>query len=87
MRRERPLQLIIGSQIVANARLRRIPGGIEAQLAGDALKRLIDATFIGGSIEVLDGTHRARGLDVTDIRMGGASTTVTLKATGARSMH
>ncbi|QNR64215.1 hypothetical protein H9N28_05125 [Rhodobacter capsulatus] len=67
--------------------LRRIPGGYEAVLAGKALKRLIAAAFEGASIEVWGGDLSAHGLDVTDIRMAGATTTVTLMSSGAKALH
>ena len=66
-----PVQLIIATECFENVPLRRIPGGYEAVLAGKALKRLIDATFEGASIEVL----------------GGATTTITLMSSGARCVH
>ena len=80
------VHLIIGTQTLP-AHLRPIPGGYEAVLAGEALKRLIDATFRGAPIEVLGGGLPVRGLDVTDIRMGGATTTVTLMRSGAKAIH
>lgn len=80
------MQLIIGTQTLP-ANLRPIPGGYEAVLAGEALKRLIDATFHGASIEVMGGDRPLLGLDVTDIRMGGATTTVTLMRAGQRAVH
>lgn len=81
------MELIVGNSRIAATTLRRIPGGVEAQLAGEALKRLIDATFGGASIEVLGGDLDHHALDVTDIRMGGATTTVTLLSAGARALH
>jgi hypothetical protein len=81
------MHLIIGTQTLANVPLRRIPGGYEAVLAGEALKRLLDATFGGASIEVLGGDLPAQGFDVTDIRMKGATTTVVLMRSGAKALH
>lgn len=81
------MQLIIATESFAPVALRRIPGGYEAVLAGAALKRLIDASFRGDSIEVLGGDLHAHGFDVTDIRMRGATTTVTLMSSGARALH
>ena len=81
------MQLIIATEAFANVPLRRIPGGYEAVLAGKALKRLLDATFEGASIEVLGGDAAPQGLDVTDIRMAGATTTVVLMAAGAKVLH
>lgn len=81
------MELIIGTHRIA-ATLRRIPGGLEAKLAGAALTRLIDATFGSGeSIEVVGGDLDRHALDVADIRMAGTSTTVTLLSMGARRMH
>ncbi len=48
---------------------------------------LIAATFEGASIEVWGGDLSAHGLDVTDIRMAGATTTVTLMSSGAKALH
>ena len=81
------MHLIIATESFSDVPLRRIPGGYEAVLAGKALQRLLDATFRGASIEVLGGDLNAHGLDVTDIRMAGATTTVTLMSAGARSLH
>lgn len=81
------MHLIIATESFADVPLRRIPGGYEAVLAGKALKRLIDAAFEGASIEVWGGDLTAHGLDVTDIRMAGATTTVTLMAAGAKAIH
>lgn len=81
------MELVIGTSRIS-ATLRRIPGGVEAELAGAALKRLIDATFGSGeSIEVLGGELDRHALDVADIRMAGTSTTVTLLSRGARALH
>jgi len=44
-------------------------------------------TFAGTSIEVWGGDLSVHGLDVTDIRMAGATTTVTLMSSGARALH
>ena len=77
------MELIVGNKRVIPNATRRIPGGIEAQLAGEALTSLLDATFCGGvSVEVLGGDRDRRPVDVTDIRMHGASTTVTLLCAG-----
>lgn len=76
------MELIVGNKRVAAMAMQRIPGGVEAQLAGEALTSVIDATFGGTSIEVLGGDLDRRPLDVTDIRMQGACTTVTLLCAG-----
>lgn len=81
------MHLIIATESFADVPLRRIPGGYEAVLAGETLKRLIDASFQGASIEVLGGDLNAHGFDVTDIRMRGATTTVTLMSSGAKALH
>lgn len=81
------MELIVGSHRLA-ATLRRIPGGVEAELAGAALTRLIDATFGSGeSIELIGGDLDRHALDVADIRMAGGSTTVVLMSTGAKALH
>ncbi|MDV7269520.1 hypothetical protein RYZ20_01245 [Thioclava sp. A2] len=76
------MELIVGNKRVQPMAMQRIPGGIEAELAGEALASVIDATFGGASIEVWGGDLDRRPLDVTDIRMQGASTTVTLLCAG-----
>jgi len=81
------VELIVGNKRVAAQTLRRIPGGIEAKLAGEALTSVLDATFGGVSIEVLGGDLDHHALDVTDIRMAGASTTVTMLSAGAVALH
>ena len=86
-RRKPQVELIVGNKRITAKALRRIPGGVEAQLAGEALKRLIDATFGGASIEVLGGDLDHHALDVAVIRMAGASTTVTLLTSGAVALH
>ena len=64
------MELIVGNKRVTVQALRRIPGGIEAQLVGEALTSVLDATFRGGaSIEVIGGDLDHHALDVTDIRM------------------
>lgn len=81
------MHLLVGTQPLP-ASLRRIPGGVEAELAGAALKRLIDATFGSGeSIEMLGGDLDRHAMDVADIRMGGATTTVVLLSAGPRALH
>lgn len=85
---EGSVELIVGNKRVTAQALRRIPGGIEAQLVGEALTSVLDATFRGGaSIEVIGGDLDHHALDVTDIRMAGASTTVTLLSGGRQALH
>ncbi len=87
-RRKPQVELIVGNKRITAKALRRIPGGVEAQLAGEALTSVLDATFRGGaSIEVLGGDLDHHALDVADIRMAGASTTVTLLTSGAMALH
>lgn len=77
------MELIVGNSRVVPTAIRRIPGGIEAQLAGEALLRFLDVTCNADqshhvSIEVLGGEYDRREMDVTEIRMRGSVTTVTL---------
>ncbi len=81
------MELIVGNRKVIPRVLRRVPGGVEAELAGEALTSLLDATFGGGSIEILGGELDHHALDVTDIRMAGRSTTVTLMAIHELALH
>lgn len=78
------MELIIGNKRLVPAALRPFPGGIEVELAGEGLNALLDAAFRGtGSIEALGGELDRRPLEVTDIRMSGATTNVTLVPQGA----
>ena len=87
------MELIVGNSRVVPTAVRRIPGGIEAQLAGEALLRFLDVTVNAApshhvSIEVLGGEYDRRAMDVTEIRMRGSITTVTLICTSkAASLH
>ncbi|WP_219907870.1 hypothetical protein [Rhodobacter aestuarii] len=89
--KEPKVHLIVGTKTLPEIALRRIPGGYEAVAAGDALRRLIDASFAGASIEVMgagaEGAAPVQGLDVTDIRMAGATTTVTLMKSTTHAVH
>lgn len=77
------MELIVGNKRVTPGHLRRIPGGVEAELAGEALTSLLDATFGSGvSIELFGGDLERRPLDVAEIRMQGGSTIVTLLCAG-----
>ncbi|MEH7829485.1 hypothetical protein [Gemmobacter denitrificans] len=77
------MQLIIGDRHVIPETIRRIAGGVEAVLKGEALSALIDATFVGGAtIEVLGGDLDRRPMAVEAIRMAGAETRVTLVCAG-----
>jgi len=78
------VELIVGNKRVIPTAMTPIPGGVEAQLAGEALLSVLEATFHGGAtIEVLGGDLDRRPMDVAEIRMEGASTTVTLLCSGA----
>ncbi|MFD2174107.1 hypothetical protein [Rhodobacter lacus] len=81
------MHLIVGTKTLPEVALRPIPGGYEAEAKGEALRRLIDASFGGATIEVTGAGLPLAGLDVTDIRMAGATTTVTLMHAGARALH
>ncbi|TQS72531.1 hypothetical protein ERN12_01585 [Rhodobacteraceae bacterium] len=81
------MQLIIATERFADIALRPIPGGFEAVLAGDALKRLVEASFGGASIELWDEKGPAQRLNVTDIRMAGRTTCVTLMSSGEYTLH
>jgi hypothetical protein len=81
------LELIVGNKRVMPKALRRIPGGVEAELVGEGLTSVLDATFAGASIECLGGDLDHHALDVTDIRMGGGSTTVTLMTAREMALH
>ncbi|MBN2741569.1 MAG: hypothetical protein JXR35_11765 [Rhodobacteraceae bacterium] len=82
------MELIVGNKRVTPEALREIPGGIEADLTGEALTSLIDATFRGyASIEMLGGDLDRQRMDVIDIRMAGDATTVTLRCHGAMALH
>lgn len=80
------MELIVGNSRVIPTAIRAIPGGLEAQLAGEALRRFLDVTLRHPeadhvSIEVLGGEYHRRSMDVTEIRMRGSVTTVTLICT------
>ncbi|WP_038148499.1 hypothetical protein [Thioclava atlantica] len=81
------MELIVGNKRVTPKSLRRIPGGVEAELAGEGLTSVLDATFGGTSIALSGGDLDHHALDVTDIRMAGATTTVTLLATREMALH
>ena len=87
------MELIVGNSRVVPTAIRRIPGGIEAQLAGEALLRFLDVACSPHpaqhvSVEVLGGEYDRREMDVTEIRMRGAVTTVTLICSSkAGSLH
>ncbi|OCX64580.1 hypothetical protein BFP70_11145 [Thioclava sp. SK-1] len=81
------MQLIIATQAFADVPLRRISGGYQAELAGPALKHLVDASFGGASIEVLEHDRTPQALNVTEIQMAGRTTRVTLMSCGAKQLH
>ena len=77
------MELIVGARRITPDRVRPIPGGVEAELRGDAVLSLLDAAFHGGGrIEILGGALNRRPVDVAGIEMRGASTRVTLICTG-----
>ena len=80
---ELAMELIVGTRRIVPESMQPIPGGIEAEVRGDAVLSLLDATFHGaGSIEVLGGALHRRAMDVAGIEMRGASTLVTLICAG-----
>ncbi|PCD77285.1 hypothetical protein [Pseudothioclava arenosa] len=81
------MELIVGNKRVVPEALHRIAGGVEVELAGEALTSLLDATFGGGGSIELWGEHGPEALDVADIRMVGRATTVTLHARKALALH
>ena len=77
------MELIIGNQHVTPSAIHMIEGGVEAELRGDALRSLLDATYHGRcTIEVLGGELHRRPLEVVDIAMSGATTRVRLRCSG-----
>lgn len=83
------MELIVGTRRIAAAAIHPIPGGVEAELRGDAVLPLLDATFHGaGRVEILGGGMDCRPMDVAGIEMRGASTLVTLLCAGeAAALH
>ncbi len=77
------IELIFGTRRVAPTAVRRIAGGFQADLRGDALLALLDLTFQGpAQVEMLGCGMDLRPLEVTEIEMHGNSTTVTLLCAG-----
>ena len=77
------MELIVGTRRITPEHMQEVPGGVRAELRGDAVLSLLDATFHGaGSIEVLGGALHRRAMDVAGIEMRGASTLVTLICAG-----
>ncbi|VDC33352.1 hypothetical protein [Pseudogemmobacter humi] len=81
------MDLIIGNRHVSPASIRRVAGGVEAVLKGEALISLLDAAFHGaGTIHVLGGDLDRRPMDLTGIDMTGGETRVTLTCAGPAPM-
>ncbi|MGA0538974.1 hypothetical protein [Neotabrizicola sp. VNH66] len=77
------MELIVGNRRITPSAIQPVSGGVEARLKGEALLRLLDASFHGqGTIEVIGGGLDRRPMEVADIRMTGADTTVRLRCTG-----
>ncbi|KAA2317318.1 hypothetical protein DL237_05865 [Pseudooceanicola sediminis] len=81
------MQLIIGTQAITPADVRQIPGGIEAELAGDALTCFLDGAANGASMELHGGALDRHAVDVTEIRMHGCATKVTLMTTHEMALN
>jgi hypothetical protein len=83
------VQLVIGARHITPHTIRRIAGGVEAVLKGDALRALLDSAFHGrGTIEILGGDLHRRRVEVTGIEMSGSDTRVTLICQGiAAALH
>ncbi|KRW94558.1 hypothetical protein O4J55_05160 [Paracoccus sp. PXZ] len=83
------MELIVGNRRITAAAIHPIPGGIEAELRGEAVLPLLDEAFQGtGRIEILGGGMDRRPMDVAGIEMRGASTLVTLLCAGeAARLH
>jgi len=83
------MELIVGARRIPPAAIHPIPGGVEAELRGDAVLPLLDAAFYGaGRVEILGGDMDRRPMDVAGIEMRGASTLVTLICAGkAAALH
>ncbi|WP_313352890.1 hypothetical protein [Paracoccus sp. (in: a-proteobacteria)] len=83
------MELIVGIRRITPTAVHAIPGGIEAELRGEAVLSLLDEAFRGaGRVEVLGGDMDRRLMDVAGIEMRGASTLVTLLCAGtAAQLH
>ncbi|MFC3568731.1 hypothetical protein [Paracoccus sp. TOH] len=83
------MELLVGVRRIIPAAIHPIPGGVEAELRGDAVLSLLDAAFHGaGRVELLGGGLDRRPMDVAGIEMRGASTLVTLLCAGeAARLH
>ncbi|MFD2738683.1 hypothetical protein ACFSUD_03785 [Sulfitobacter aestuarii] len=86
---EKILELIVGNTRVTAAALELTEDGVIARLSGAALRDVLDATFGGpASVQVWGQDIGARLMTVTEIRMHGATSTVTLEDTGtAMAVH
>ena len=77
------MEILVGARRITPERVQPIPGGVMAELRGEAVLRLLDATCPGGpSVEILGGALNRRPVDVAGIEMRGASTLVTLLCAG-----
>lgn len=77
------VEILVGARRITPERMLAIPGGVKAELRGDAVLRLLDATCPGGpSVEILGGALNRRPVDIAGIEMRGASTLVTLLCAG-----
>jgi hypothetical protein len=77
--RKPKMELIVDNKRVASQSLHRVAHGVEAFLTGEALLRVLDATFHGtGAIEIHGGDLDRRTMEVLGIEMQGAATRVTL---------
>ena len=83
------MELIVGTRRITPASIRVVPGGVCAELAGDAMRAVLDAAFHGqGTIELSGGRLNRHPVAVTGIEMHGATSRVTLICSGrARSAH
>lgn len=61
------MELIVGTRRITPAAIHPIPGGVEAELRGDAVLPLLDEAFQGGGrVEMLGGGMDRRPMDVAD---------------------
>ncbi|MBT9383499.1 hypothetical protein KM176_06495 [Pseudooceanicola sp. CBS1P-1] len=77
------MELIVGNTRVVPKEMHLIPGGVVAELTGPALYSVLDATCDGRvSVEVFGGARGTRSMTVTEIKMRGATSTVTFQEKG-----
>lgn len=77
-----PMELIAGNARVVPSEIEAIPGGIVARLSGAGFRALLDATFGGQGTVELRSHEGLCQMTVSQISMQGASTLVTLHASG-----